>query len=67
MEKARYGFKTAKGRLVHLKLHQVSSYLKGKNGHVTKKSHNHLSSNCFQKSPASKMGELPKSLFNKIA
>lgn len=29
MEKVRYGFKTAKGRLDHLKLYQISRYLKG--------------------------------------
>jgi len=32
MEKVRYGFKTAKGRLDHLKLYQVSTYLKGEFG-----------------------------------
>lgn len=32
MEKVRYGFKTAKGRLDHLKLYQMGNYLKGEFG-----------------------------------
>lgn len=32
MEKVRYGFKTVKGRLDHLKLYQISNYLKGEFG-----------------------------------
>jgi len=30
MEKVRYGFKTEKGRLNHLKLYQIYKYLNGK-------------------------------------
>ena len=29
MEKVRYGFKSVKGQLDHLKLYQVNTYLKG--------------------------------------